>query len=88
MLVQHACAAFTDGSHRQLRLERHTQLPHHDDVQGCVQRRGDFEGDGNAAAGQSEDHDVLAAKVFEALAQPPPRFNPVLENAHRQPFAV
>ena len=85
---QHAGAALPDGAHGKLGLVGKSQLPHHDHVQRRVEGGGDFEGDRDAAAGQAQDHDVLAPQFREPPSQLPAGVDPVFENAHRYGFPI
>ena len=69
-VVDDSHAALTDGSHGQLRLERHAQFADHDHIERGVKGAGDLERDWDTAAGQSDNDHVLAARVLQPLRQP------------------
>jgi hypothetical protein len=73
-----------DRTHRELRLLRHADLPHHDHVQRGGQRHGDLECDRHAAARQPQHHDGLTAQERERSGQAPAGVDPVGE-AHCPP---
>ena len=50
-----------DGTHRHLRLEGDPELADDDHVERGIEGTGHLVGHGNAAAGETEDHDVIAA---------------------------
>ena len=56
-----------DGAHRQLLVARHAQLADHEDVERGLERLGDFEGDGHAAARQGQYQHVRATGVRDQL---------------------
>ena len=58
LLVEHADAVLADGAHGELPLEREPELADEDHVERGVQRGRDLEGDGNAAAGETEHDEV------------------------------
>ena len=63
LLVVHSYPVLADGPHRELGLERDTQLSHDDDVEGCAQSRAHLGGDGDAPAGQSEDDSPASSEA-------------------------
>ena len=63
LLVDDPNSALADGSHRQLGLEGHPELPHDDHVERRSEGLGHLEGDGHPATGQPEHHDVAAPDV-------------------------
>ena len=62
-LVLHPYPVLSDGPHRQLGLERNTQLSHDDDVEGCAQNQTHFSSDRHAATGQPEDDGPVASET-------------------------
>ena len=68
-VVQDAYAALADRTHRELGLERHTELADEDHVEGRCELCGNLVRDGNPAARQTEDDDPFTAKVPESSGQ-------------------
>ena len=68
-VVQDAHAALADGTHRELGLERNTELAHEDHVEGRSELCGNLVRDGNPAARQTEDDDQVAPKVPKSGCQ-------------------
>ena len=57
-LIQDFDAAARDGSHRQLFLTRHPELPNQENIQVHMQSFRDFKPDWDTAARKSEDKDI------------------------------
>jgi hypothetical protein len=72
-----------DRAHRQLGLERQSELSHDDDVEGSLEYTGDLERHRNPTPRQPEDDNVLATQVLEAPGKLTPGIDPVTETAHR-----
>lgn len=71
LVVDHADAAFTDGSHARFRLEGHAEFAHQADVQRCAEGAGDLCGDRDPSAGQPQHHYVGTLEVLQQGRQPP-----------------
>ena len=61
--------ALTDGTHAQLGLPGHAELPHDEHLQRSVESDGDLEGHGHAATGQTEHHRIGEVAPGQLLAQ-------------------
>jgi hypothetical protein len=61
LLIDHPYAAGRHGPHRQLLMTGHAKLAHHEDIERRTERRRDFGGDRDAAAGQRQYYDITAA---------------------------
>ena len=68
-VVQDAHAALADRTHRELGLERNTELADEDHVEGRSEFCGNLVRDGNPAARQTEDDDPVAPKVPKSAAR-------------------
>ncbi len=78
---EHARAALRDRTHRELGLERHAELAHHDDVQPRAQRSRDLVRDRDATTGQPDDDRGAVAQVPQVCGQLTPRRATVAEPA-------
>jgi hypothetical protein len=78
LLVEHQRVVFAERAHRQLGLEGHPQLAHHDHIQRCAQRY--LEGDRDPAPGQPEHHDVRTLIAPQPLGQLAPGIHPINEH--------
>ena len=69
VLVEDAHVALADRAHRELRLERDSELAHDDDVEWRVERDGDLVRDGDATARQAEHHEALPRQVGQSARE-------------------
>ena len=84
VLVAHdqRSATIHHGSHCQLRLERHADLAHENEIKRCVQRGRNLRGDGHAATGQRENDRLLVFVSHNRRSQLAPGVRPILKT-HR-----
>ena len=70
ILVAHddRCATINDGTHGQLRLERHADLAHQDQIEQRIERGGDFGRNGHATARKRENNWLLILIRASAVA--------------------
>jgi hypothetical protein len=64
-------------AHPQFRLERHTQLSDHDDVQRRLQRSGDLKGDRNTTPRKTDHDHVLTPQMPQPSGQAPSRIDTI-----------
>ena len=67
--IEHTHVPFPDRAHPQLGLEWHTELPDHHDIERCMKRASDLEGNGYPTAWKRQHHRVLAPKPLESLCE-------------------
>ncbi|GAA2811215.1 hypothetical protein GCM10020219_099130 [Nonomuraea dietziae] len=79
-MVQNAHAVLADRAERQLRPDGHAELAHQDDVERRPDGVGHLEGDRDAAAGKTEDDDVLTGQRAQFLSETPSRFAAIGEH--------
>jgi hypothetical protein len=64
-------------------LERHAELPHHDDVERRVERRSHLERHRHSPARNTEHDDILLAQVKELPGQLTAGVDTIREEHHR-----
>jgi hypothetical protein len=82
LIVEHPHPSGGHGAHRKLLMARNAQLPHHEDVQRCVQYLGHLVRYRNAAARQRQhDYARLAGILLEPGRQYAAGLGPVREQS-------
>ena len=81
-------AAIDDGAERELGLEGRADLAHEHQVERGIERPGDLEAHGHAAARQSEDHGSLILEAEQPLSKPAPCLGSIREERSRINIAV
>jgi hypothetical protein len=82
--VEHPSTSFADGPHRQLGLERNSQLSDHDHIERRVQRLGHLERNGHPTPRQTQDHHILITQVRQPLRELTARVDPITKDGHHQ----